>query len=133
MFTIKFNSRTSIVLLVFALVFCSLAMGDIYRWRGDDGTLHMTNVKPSWWTDEMDQMDPDSIIPPEGPTPFPGKFVGDKENRKFHRPECEQIYDPDGNMAIPDEKIIWFQSFDEAISAGYEICDHCKPAEADAE
>lgn len=109
----------------------SFVKADIFVFYDISGVKTITNMRPDWWTDEMDTMDPMSIKPPDGSEVYPGKFVGDKENRKFHRPTCEQIYTPDKRMAIPESKIIWFNTVDEALSQGFFSCDHCKPAEND--
>jgi hypothetical protein len=122
------GSRYRGILAVFVLfVSASLVSASIYMWRDKDNMKHLTNVKPDWWTDDMDQMNPDDIQQPEGPTPFPDNFVGDKENRKFHKPSCDQIYTPEKKMAIPESKIIWFNTYDEAVNKGYQPCDHCNP------
>ncbi len=76
----------------------------------------------------MDLKEPGTVVAPGAPA-NPGKFVGDRENRKFHWPKCEQIYDPEGKLAIPLEKQIWFRDYQEAIDQGFFVCDHCKPSE----
>ena len=110
------------------LVVFSTAIAGVYKWQDNAGTTHVTNIKPDWWTDEMDDLKFSEIHPPDEPTPFPGKFVGDKENYKFHLPSCEQIYTPEGKMAIPESKIIWFKSAQEALDKNFVPCSHCKPA-----
>ncbi len=127
-----FSIKTFSLLLALFFIAASVVAASVYMWYDKDKTVHLTNVKPDWWTDDMDMKSPEEIHPPEGPTPFPGIFVGDKENRKFHRPSCDQIYTPEKKMAIPDSKIIWFQSYEEAISKGYHPCKHCKPLPVDS-
>ncbi|MBN1551558.1 hypothetical protein JW979_08820 [bacterium] len=126
---------TRVVLLFSILLLAAtFANAEVYMWIGPDNIFQLTNIKPDWWTEDMDQMAPSDIRPPDvEKVTYPGKYVGDKENRKFHLPSCEQIYTSDGKMAIPDNKIIWFQSTDEAISLGYIACDHCKPLQSNEE
>lgn len=73
-------------------------------------------------------MDPGTVIAPEGEFAEKGKFIGDRENKKFHWPQCEQIYNPEGQLAIPEHKRIWFDTYEQAIRQGYHVCDHCKPS-----
>ncbi len=122
-------NRTVWKLMLGIWVMCfysSVGYADVYIWHDIDNIQHISNVKPDWWTDEMDQMDPDEIVAPTEEA-LPGAFVGDRENKKFHLPSCEQIHTPEGLMAIPDSKIIWFRALDDALSQGYFACDHCKP------
>jgi hypothetical protein len=119
--------RLFAVLLIIGLLTLSSVGADVYVWYNASQVMHITNVRPDWWLDEMDQMDPHEIQPPPEAIEYPGEFVGDNENRKFHVVTCEQIYTSDGNMAIPDSKIVWFQTVDEAIQQGFYACDHCKP------
>jgi hypothetical protein len=124
-----------IVLFFISCLFFSLtgSSADIYIWRDLNDIKQISNVKPDWWTDEMNQMLPGEVVEPvdkpdvSQDKKFPGKFVGDKENKKFHVPTCEQIYTSDKKMAIPDNKIIWFDTFEDATSKGYVACGHCKP------
>jgi Metal binding domain of Ada len=115
--------------LVVGIIGLSAVSASVFKWLDHEETMFITNVKPEWWTDEMDQMDFRDIHPPLGSKPYPLLFVADKENRKFHIPTCEQIFTQDHVMAIPDEKIIWFETAAEAEKQGYRACSHCKPAQ----
>ena len=75
----------------------------------------------------MDLLEPGTVVAPATAS-NPGKFIGDRENKKFHWPKCEQIYTPEGKLAIPPQKQIWFQEYQSAIDEGYHVCDHCKPS-----
>jgi hypothetical protein len=121
----------SLASLVLQCLLVLSASADVYVWHDKNGIEVITNIKPEWWTAEMDQLDPKLITEPDETAPeTPGKYVGDKENRKFHRLTCDQIYNSDGKLAIPDSKVIWFQATDEALSQNFIACDHCKPTEA---
>ncbi len=109
------------------LFMTSVMLAEVYIWQDENHITNISNIKPDWWTDEMSQQEQGTVVFQGESTPLPGKFVGDKENRKFHRISCEQIYNPQGKMAIPPEKIVWFQSTDEALSQTFIACDHCKP------
>ncbi len=129
-----YKNRLVHTILVFCiLVFTSTLMAEIYVWYDADSTRNISNVKPDWWTDEMSQMSPQDIVVPVEATPQPGKFVGDNENRKFHKPTCEQIQTLDGFMAIPEHKRVWFASYDEAKAQNYTACTHCKPVKSESE
>lgn len=119
-----------IIIAIVTCIFCWIfpASAEVYIYYNQLGMKIITNIKPDWWTDEMSTMDPESVQIPAGEALFPGKFVGDKENRKFHRPTCEQIYNQEHKLAIPESKIIWFESYDEAVGKGFFACDHCKPS-----
>lgn len=52
-------------------------------------------------------------------TPISNSYIGNKNSHKFHLPTCSYLPDQ-GNQVI-------FDSRDEAISAGYSPCGHCKP------
>lgn len=106
----------------------SVVNAEVYVWLDGDGIRHISNVKPEWWTDEMDKQDPGSVIAPEDGIAMLGKFIGDRENKKFHWPLCIQIYNPQNELAIPMEKRIWFKSYQEAIDQNYVVCDHCQPS-----
>ncbi|MBN1356623.1 hypothetical protein JXA40_10220 [bacterium] len=128
------NQRRFLFVLVIAamLDFAAVtrpAAASIYKWRDDNRIMHITNVKPEWWTEDMDQMDFEDIHPPSGFGAYPLRFIGDKENKKVHDPSCDQIYTPDNKMAIPDQKVIWFESLGEAVKMGYRQCDHCRPGQ----
>ncbi len=110
-----------------ALFMTSVLLAEVFIWQDENHITNISNIKPDWWTDEMSQQEQGTVVFQGESTPLPGKFVGDKENRKFHRISCEQIYNPQGKMAIPPEKIIWFQSNEEALSQNFIACDHCKP------
>ncbi len=129
----RFQITIAALISLCALSFVLDVGAEVFRWQDSQQIMHITNVRPEWWTDEMSQMDYQDIIPPLEPTPAPGRLVGDRENRKFHRPACEQIYNPQGRLAIPDEKIIWFDTADEAMDKGYLACDHCKPVKSSTE
>ncbi|MCD4655371.1 hypothetical protein K8T06_15730 [bacterium] len=101
---------------------------EVYIWLDQDTIQHISNVKPEWWTDDMDKMDPGTVVAPDPKNSTPGCFIGDTENKKFHWPKCEQILNEEGFLAIPEHKRIWFRTFDDAIKQGYHICDHCKPS-----
>lgn len=118
-----------IMVPVFFLIlsFCP-ADADVYIWNAANGIRYVSNIRPDWWTDEMDLETPGSVTAPDADK-FPGKFVGDRENLKFHWPRCIQIYNSDGKLAIPPEKRIWFNDYQDAKNKGYYECDHCKPSE----
>jgi len=125
------NKCTKIViaiLLVYAGWLLPMAHGEIYIWLDKASIRHLSNVKPDWWTEEMDEMEPGSVIAPDAEKTNPGIFIGDRENKKFHWPKCDQIFNQAGKLAIPAHKQIWFKSFEDAIEQGYHICDHCKPS-----
>ncbi|MBN1879276.1 hypothetical protein JW823_04120 [bacterium] len=126
----SFYLRTCLIPIVIAVLMLSSIQrvtADVYLWSDADHIRHVSNIKPEWWTDDMDLMEPGSVKAPDV-LPNPGKFVGDRENKKFHWPTCEQIFNPEGKLAIPLEKQIWFQDFQDAIDQGYYVCDHCKPS-----
>jgi hypothetical protein len=104
------------------------ALADVYIWLDSDGIKQFSNIRPEWWTEEMDIMAPGTVVDPG----LDRKFIGDTGNRKFHWPLCNQIYvnnNPKGQMAIPELQRIWFRSFQEAIDQGYHVCDFCVPSE----
>lgn len=117
------------LLLMVFLVFLSFTVkADVYIWKSVNGVRNVSNIKPDWWTEEMDLIAPGEVTAPSEEN-LPGKFVGDRENLKFHWPKCIQIYNPQGKLAIPVEKRIWFKSYQDAINNGYYVCDHCQPSE----
>lgn len=118
---------------IVAIFTTTVLLAEIYVWQDETHVTNISNLKPEWWTDEMSQQTQGSIVFEGDATPLPGKLVGDKENRKFHRITCDQIYNPEGKLAIPQEKIIWFQSPDEALSQNFIACDHCKPTSGSAD
>ncbi len=50
-----------------------------------------------------------------------GKYIGHKESKKFHYPDCKW------GMKIKPENQVWFDSREEAIEKGYIPCKVCKP------
>jgi len=125
------NSRSlqiAAFLIVLTGILIPAVRAEVYIWVDQNDIRHISNVKPKWWTEEMDQMDPGTVVEPEDASAVPGKFIGDRENKKFHWPKCEQIYNQEGLLAIPEHKRIWFETYDEAIALGYHVCDHCKPS-----
>ncbi|MBN1296959.1 hypothetical protein JXA80_09275 [bacterium] len=105
-----------------------MVRADVYVWLDQTSIKHISNVKPKWWTDDMDQLDPGTVVAPVDERITLGVFIGDTENKKFHWPLCEQIYNQQGLLAIPEHKRVWFKTFEEAIAQGYYACDHCKPS-----
>jgi hypothetical protein len=127
------NSRNkNIIRILIAGFFLSFffcpAGAEVYIWSAANGVRYVSNIRPDWWTDEMDLEMPGTVMAPESDE-FPGIFIGDRENLKFHWPRCIQIYNPDGKLAIPPEKRMWFNSYQDAINKGFYECDHCKPSE----
>lgn len=116
------------MLIVFLIFLPAFAEADVYIWKSMNGVKNVSNIKPEWWTEEMDLKTPGEVTAPHEEN-LPGKFIGDRENLKFHWPKCIQIYNPQGELAIPAEKRIWFKTYQDAISNGYHVCDHCKPSE----
>ena len=54
-----------------------------------------------------------------------GKYVGSKNSKKYHYPDCRYA------KKISQENKIWFKSIKEAQEAGYEPCKVCKPPTSD--
>jgi len=117
-----------LTLTLMTALIAPVVFGEVYIWLDGTSVKHISNVKPKWWTDEMDQMDPGTVVAPEGEGVMMGKFIGDRENKKFHWPKCEQIHNQESQLAIPQHKRIWFDTYEQAISQGYHACDHCKPS-----
>ena len=124
---IKLLIAFSIVIAIL-IVGCPVLKAEVYIWQGQDGIRHISNVRPDWWTDDMDQMEPGTVTAPAESEDGKGKFIGDRENKKFHWPKCEQIYNQKGLLAIPEHKQIWFKEYQDAVDQGYHVCDHCKPS-----
>jgi hypothetical protein len=54
-----------------------------------------------------------------------GKYVGSKNSKKYHLPDCQYA------KKIKEENQTWFKSAKEALDAGYEPCGTCKPPNSD--
>lgn len=54
-----------------------------------------------------------------------GKYVGSKNSKKYHLPDCRYA------KKIKEENQIWFKSVKEAVDARYEPCGVCKPPTSD--
>lgn len=54
-----------------------------------------------------------------------GKYVGSKNSKKYHLPDCQYA------KKIKEENQIWFKSVKEAQEADYQPCGACKPPTSD--
>lgn len=64
--------------------------------------------------------------PPETPKPTPTpapsyKLVASRESDKYHKPNCRWVEN------INPENVIYFDTAEKAIAAGYKACGTCKP------
>ena len=50
-----------------------------------------------------------------------GAFVGSKNSDKYHYPDCKHVKD------IKESNLVWFESVEAAIAAGYVACKVCSP------
>jgi len=124
--------KTALLILTLFAVLTSISVvsvqAEVYIWMEENGIRHISNVKPDWWTDEMDTLDPGTVVAPDEENGLLGKYVGDRENKKFHWPKCIQIKNSEGFLAIPEAKRVWFKTYQDAVDQGYYVCDHCKPS-----
>ncbi|MBF7083023.1 hypothetical protein IT084_08540 [Desulfallas sp. Bu1-1] len=58
-------------------------------------------------------------VAPVTPTGSEGKYIGNKNSKKFHLPSCS---------TLPAEyNRVYFKTREEAVSAGYTPCKRCNP------
>ena len=123
--------RTTLIILALTLILAGMSVGivnaEVYIWMDGDAIRHISNVKPNWWTDEMDKLDPGTVIAPDEENGLLGKFIGDRENKKFHWPKCIQILSSEGFLAIPETKRIWFQKYQDVLLIIEGLCFSCQP------
>ncbi len=115
----------TLVVVCLTFAFIPMSSAQVYKWVAADGTVMLTNIKPDWWTDEMnDVFDYREIQPPSDWEPTEGeteeeaaggieevtggvisperhesnefRFVGDKTTRKVHRDDCPDLREENG-------------------------------------
>lgn len=59
-----------------------------------------------------------------GPPPPEGTVIGNKESKKYHRPDCP------GYRDMAEKNRVFFKSVEEAEAAGYKRAGNCPPEEA---
>ena len=85
------------------------------------------DVDPDALSSDGDVVVSEAETPEEDVSPDPsqgksaGKFVASSDSDKFHWPDCRWA------KKILSENEIWFDSFDDAIAAGYGACGTCNP------
>lgn len=127
--------RAGIVIMCGVMIFSLLSVvpvhAELYRWVDVEGTLHISNLKPEWWTEDMDRItDYHAIIAPEEDgTDYkelePGEdssilepsdqledaraeapedspsFIGVTTTRIYHTPTCPKLFISEGDKKVP--------------------------------
>ena len=96
-----------------------------YRTDLNGNIIVTTDGKTYSFTTQKTSTSPPIVQPAGTPPPLPvtsqGKYVGSTKSNKYHHPNCRYA------KQIQWANEIWFESKEEAESAGYIPCGVCKP------
>jgi len=139
--------RTALSVMIGIFLLVAVGSADVYRWVDPDGTIHLTSIRPEWWTDELDLVeDWHEIHPPSEDelaaleaaraaeraaevSEEDAEFVGDRRTMIYHRKDCRLVKSRSARRSykIDEEDRVFFLTADDAEEEGFRPCRRCKP------